>query len=316
MRGNGSGRLSFAGAIGVLAVLVLAIGAASAAAATGGAPTPSGSPPPPGSGTGAPAEDPSAGSLALTWARTDPAKSFYFGYRYPRLAFTFSSDRPDNDIRIDVLDAEGEVVRTFYREDAAPEIRYRIRWDGTTDEGRPARNGRYRYRIGPQAPAPAAPRYARRATSSTRLRLGFKLFGFAFPVLGRHNMGGSGSHFGAPRSGHTHQGHDIMARCGVPIVAARGGRVRYSTFQANAGNYVVIDGRGTRNDFMYAHLARPSPLKPGDLVRTGQPIGNVGRTGDASACHLHFEIWGPPGWYEGGSPFDPYPFLVRWDRYS
>jgi murein DD-endopeptidase MepM/ murein hydrolase activator NlpD len=297
-------------------MIALLIGAAQqATAATGGAGTPA-SGPSTGSGSGAPAGEPSAGNISLLTARTAPAKSFYFGYRYPKLVFVLGSDQPENDIRIDVLDAEGEVVRTFYREDAAPESRYRIRWDGTDEEGRPARNGRYSFRIGPQAPAPAAPRYARRATRSSSIRLGFKIFGFSFPVVGRHEMGGAGGRFGAGRSGHTHQGQDIMARCGQTIVAARGGRVRYSTFQSAAGNYVVIDGKGTPWDFMYAHLIEPSPLKPGDEVRTGQPIGIVGRTGDASACHLHFEIWGPPGWYKGGSPFDPYPLLVKWDRYS
>ena len=49
---------------------------------------------------------------------------------------------------------------------------------------------------------------------------------------------------------------------------------------------------------------------------TGQQIGVVGQTGDASACHLHFEIWGAPGWYEGGSPFDPLADLEKWDAYS
>ena len=48
-------------------------------------------------------------------------------------------------------------------------------------------------------------------------------------------------------------------------------------------------------------------------VRTGQPIGIVGETGDAIGCHLHFEIWAAPGWYEGGSPIDPLPYLERWD---
>jgi murein DD-endopeptidase MepM/ murein hydrolase activator NlpD len=78
----------------------------------------------------------------------------------------------------------------------------------------------------------------------------------------------------------------------------------------------VIDGRGTGNDFMYAHLAEPSPLHTDDTVRTGQLIGVVGETGDAQGCHLHFEIWGAPGWYEGGSPFDPLPYLQKWDAYS
>jgi murein DD-endopeptidase MepM/ murein hydrolase activator NlpD len=66
----------------------------------------------------------------------------------------------------------------------------------------------------------------------------------------------------------------------------------------------------------YMHLLEPSPLPEGATVRTGEPIGIVGQTGDATACHLHFEIWTAPGWYEGGSPIDPLPFLAEWDGYS
>jgi murein DD-endopeptidase MepM/ murein hydrolase activator NlpD len=287
--------------------------AASALAATGGAPTPSGSPPPPGSGSGAPSTAPSAGTVTLAAAETTPRKSFYFGYRYPRLSFTISSNQPQNDLRVDVVNAAGEVVRTFYREDVAPNVAYRIRWDGTTAEGKPARNGKYTFRVSPQTPAAPA---ARKATSSTTLSLGFTLYGYTFPILGAHDYGGSGGRFGAPRSGHTHQGQDVMAACGVPLVAARGGRVQYARWDGNAGNYIVIDGKGTPNDFAYMHLAEPTPLKEGEVVRTGQPIGIVGATGDASGCHLHFEIWGAPGWYEGGSPFDPLAELIKWDKYS
>ena len=118
------------------------------------------------------------------------------------------------------------------------------------------------------------------------------------------------------RSGHTHQGQDIMAACGTKIVAARGGRIQYNGFQSLAGNYVVIDERGSGEDNAYMHLAVPSPLKTGSVVRTGQQIGIVGDTGDATACHLHFERWTPPGWYEGGQPFDPLPGLKQWDAYS
>ncbi len=310
---NGKVRPGSAGMIWILAMVALLTGCAGTAlAATGGAPTPSGSPPPPGSGSGAPSTAPSAGTLTLVAAETKPRKSFYFGYRYPKLNFTLGSPQPLNDIRIDVVNATAEIVHTFYREDAAPNVPYTIRWDGTTAEGKPARNGRYSFRISPQAPAPAA----RKATATTTLSLGFTLYGYTFPVLGAHDYGGSGAGFGAPRSGHTHQGHDVMAACGVPLVAARGGTVQYSRYDGNAGNYIVIDGKGTPNDFAYMHLAEPSPLKEGETVRTGQPIGIVGDTGDASACHLHFEIWGAPGWYEGGSPFDPLPELMKWDKYS
>jgi murein DD-endopeptidase MepM/ murein hydrolase activator NlpD len=205
------------------------------------------------------------------------------------------------------------VARSFYRNDVEPNVEVRIRWDGTTSEGRPARNGRYSFRIEPQGGTEVS---ARATTSSEPLSLGFALYGYAFPILGAHEFGGAAGRFGAGRSGHTHQGQDTMAACGTPLVAARGGTVQYAGYQYAAGNYVVIDGKGTTLDFMYAHLAEPSPLKTGDPVRTGQPIGIVGDTGDASGCHLHFEIWEAPGWYEGGSPIDPLPYLEKWDAYS
>jgi murein DD-endopeptidase MepM/ murein hydrolase activator NlpD len=61
------------------------------------------------------------------------------------------------------------------------------------------------------------------------------------------------------------------------------------------------------------HLQAPALAARGDRVMTGQQIGNVGDTGRASGCHLHFELWTGPGWYEGGSPIDPLPFLQAWD---
>jgi murein DD-endopeptidase MepM/ murein hydrolase activator NlpD len=78
----------------------------------------------------------------------------------------------------------------------------------------------------------------------------------------------------------------------------------------------VIDQKGSGEDNAYMHLVEPSPLHTGDKVATGQYIGNVGQTGDATACHLHFEVWSAPGWYEGGSPYDPLPLLETWDKYS
>jgi len=304
------------GQIGVIAVIVLlACLLGTAAASTGGAGTPGAAPSAKGSPSGTPAASPSAGALTLVAGKTTPRKSFYFGYRYPRLSYTIGSSQPENDLQIDVVDAAGEVVKTFYRENVAPDVENKVRWDGTTNEGRPARNGRYSFRISPQSATATAPA-ARKATSSTALSLGFAFYGYAFPILGAHEFGMSAGRFGAARSGHTHQGQDVMAACGLPLVAARGGRVQMSTWDDAAGNYLVIDGKGTGNDFMYAHLAEPSPLKEGETVRTGQPIGIVGDTGDAQGCHLHFEIWGAPGWYEGGSPFDPLPYLQKWDAYS
>ncbi|HET8815664.1 MAG TPA: peptidoglycan DD-metalloendopeptidase family protein [Solirubrobacterales bacterium] len=313
MRSKGFVRPRVAGQIGVTAAIaLLACFSGTAAAATGGAGTP-GAAPAKGSPTGSPSSSPSAGALTLVAGQTTPRKSFYFGFRYPRLSYTIGSNQPANDLRIDVVNSAGEVIKTFYREDVAPNVAASVRWDGTTNEGRPARNGRYSFRIGPQGRTPTA---ARKASASTTLSLGFSFYGYAFPVLGAHDFGEGGARFGAARSGHTHQGQDVMAACGTPLVAARGGRVQMSAWDNAAGNYVVIDGKGTQYDFMYAHMPRPSPLKEGETVRTGQPIGLVGTTGSSTACHLHFEMWDAPGWYEGGSPLDPLPYLEKWDAYS
>ena len=284
-----------------------------ASAGTGGAPTAAGSPPAAGSPSGAPAGDEaSAGALQLLTATTTPRKSFYYGFRYPSLRFTIASNQPQNDLRIDVVDVADASIRTFFRNDVAPNVETRIRWDGAGNDGRPAPNGRYFFRVSSQA----GPVAARPASASEAPNLGFSFYAYAFPLLAAHDYGSSGAVFGAGRSGHTHQGHDVMAECGVPVVAARGGLVQYSGYHSAAGNYVVIDGKGTTLDFMYAHFAEPSPLRTGDTVRTAQPIGVVGDTGSASACHLHFEIWTGPGWYEGGSPVDPLPYLQKWDAYS
>ncbi len=299
--------------IATLAAALTLVLPAAAAAETGGAVTPSGSAPPPPSESGAPAAAPTAGAISLLTAETAPRKSFYFGYRAARIRFTIGSTQAQNDIRVDVVDGGGNAIKTFYLSGVEPNLPQTIRWDGSTNENRPAPNGRYSFRVSPQTPgAPAA----RRSTTSTPLALGFSFYRFAFPVLGAHEFGIGAGRFGAGRDGHTHQGQDTMAACGTPLVAARGGTVQYSGYQALAGNYIVIDGHGSSIDFMYAHLAEPSPLQAGEIVRTGQPIGIVGETGDATACHLHFEMWSAPGWYEGGQPFDPLPYLEEWDRYS
>jgi murein DD-endopeptidase MepM/ murein hydrolase activator NlpD len=57
-----------------------------------------------------------------------------------------------------------------------------------------------------------------------------------------------------------------------------------------------------------------SPFKPGDHVYTGQAIGNVGETGDATVCHLHFEEWTGAIWES--KVFDPLPDLLAWDLVS
>ena len=132
-----------------------------------------------------------------------------------------------------------------------------------------------------------------------------------FPVAGPHTFGQG---VGAPRAGHTHQGQDIMAACGTPLVAVSRAKVKWVSFQKLAGNYVVIRNKKLHQDYMYAHLAARASVTKGTVVQPGQQIGIVGDTGDATACHLHFELW-VGKWYRGGHPVNPLPYLQTYAGY-
>lgn len=117
-------------------------------------------------------------------------------------------------------------------------------------------------------------------------------------------------------AGRGHQGQDVMVDCGKPIVSAQSGRVQMNKVHSAAGNYIVIDGKGKGKDLAYMHMKKKSKLKVGEKVKMGEEIGKVGMTGNTTACHLHFEMWSNPGWYEGGHPVDPRPTLKKWARES
>jgi murein DD-endopeptidase MepM/ murein hydrolase activator NlpD len=133
----------------------------------------------------------------------------------------------------------------------------------------------------------------------------------AFPVIGSYGFGGAGARFGAPRGTHTHQGQDVVAAEGTPVVSVSAGIVYWRAYQAGGGgNYVVIHG----DDgywYAYMHFREGSVVRPGDRVKAGELIGHVGSTGDASGPHLHFEVWDGP-WQAGGHPIDPLPLLQTW----
>jgi murein DD-endopeptidase MepM/ murein hydrolase activator NlpD len=191
-----------------------------------------------------------------------------------------------------------------------------VSWDGTAG-GRLQPSGRYAFRVSAQSASGAT------ASSSQAVAPGtapaapvpgsFLFQRYLFPIRGAHTFGTGAAAFGGGRG---HQGQDVFAKCGTPLVAARGGRVKYKQWQSRAGNYVVIDGDHSGNDYAYMHMREPALVKQGDHVYTGQLIGHVGDTGHADGCHLHFELWTPPGWYSGGHAIDPLPSLLGWDKTS
>jgi murein DD-endopeptidase MepM/ murein hydrolase activator NlpD len=137
--------------------------------------------------------------------------------------------------------------------------------------------------------------------------------GGVFPVQGKWSFGGPDARFGAVRTGHTHQGQDVIAAEGTPIVAPLAGTITWRAYQAaGAGYYVVLHGADGR-DYVFMHFQDGSLLvEKGSIVTAGQRLGSVGATGDADGPHLHFEIW-PGGWYADGShPIDPLPDLMAW----
>ncbi len=132
-----------------------------------------------------------------------------------------------------------------------------------------------------------------------------------FPVSGDNHFWND---WGQPRNGgRTHQGTDIFAKIGVPVVAAASGKLRVhpigptnpNTFGGNSATVTTDDG----TYYYYAHL---SAFQGGDRdVLAGEVIGFVGDTGNAKGTtpHLHFEVH--PG---GDGPVNPYPILLAANR--
>lgn len=134
-----------------------------------------------------------------------------------------------------------------------------------------------------------------------------------FPVRGAWTFGGEGTAFGDGRGGRSHQGQDILAAEGTPVVSPVDGSVAFRKVQeSSAGHYLIIRDRDGA-DYAFMHLVPGSELvQRGDPVRAGQAIAQVGSSGNATGSLLHFEIW-PGGWYAPGSkPIDPLPQLKVW----
>ena len=130
----------------------------------------------------------------------------------------------------------------------------------------------------------------------------------AFPVLGKYDFGSSTNRFGGGRG---HQGQDLFASCGTPVVAARPGTVVKAGSGSNEGNHVVVEAADGMQQ-AYLHLRDAALVSKGGEVAAGQAVGKVGETGNAVGCHLHFEIWTSPGRFTGGTAIDPRPDLERW----
>jgi len=141
----------------------------------------------------------------------------------------------------------------------------------------------------------------------SQLRAGFG----RFPV---HGYVWYQDDFGAPRYDpyyHPHEGIDIFAVEGTPIVAASDGFIWKFRATLIGGNAIWL-ANGTGGYYYYGHLsAFAAGLATGKRVRAGDLIGYVGATGSAQGTypHCHFEFH-PTGDPEGA--VNPKPFLDAW----
>ena len=85
-----------------------------------------------------------------------------------------------------------------------------------------------------------------------------------------------------------HQGVDFEAETGDDVYASASGKVTYSGRQKGYGKVVIID-HGRDISSVYAHLSETA-VKKGEQVESGQRIGKVGVSGNATGSHLHFEL--------------------------
>lgn len=127
--------------------------------------------------------------------------------------------------------------------------------------------------------------------------------GGACPVAGAVSFSDT---WGAPRSGgRSHQGVDMIAARGTPIVAIYSGTIkRISTGTLGGKSLWLRDGDG--DEFYYAHLDSYADISVGQAVAEGEVVGYNGSTGNAPEWlpHLHFEYH--PG---GGAAVNPYPLV-------
>ncbi len=103
-----------------------------------------------------------------------------------------------------------------------------------------------------------------------------------------------------------HQGTDLAAPEGTPVVASFSGRVEIAGWLGGYGLIVVIS-HGDTHETRYAHLSEVL-VKVGQEVKQGNVIGLVGSTGLATGPHLHFEIW--QKMQDGLVAIDPTPQLI------
>jgi murein DD-endopeptidase MepM/ murein hydrolase activator NlpD len=141
-----------------------------------------------------------------------------------------------------------------------------------------------------------------------------------FPVAGEVGYGEADAKFHADRGGRLHEGHDLFAKPGTPLISVRdgvvvdGGSTKHP-YSGGRGNWVVVYSPLDDRSYVYLHLLEPPLVKVGDQVQAGQAVGKLGCTGSCWGPHLHFEIRnGRARPRAETKAVDPLPIVKRWPQ--
>lgn len=110
-------------------------------------------------------------------------------------------------------------------------------------------------------------------------------------------------------AGRGHEGQDLFAAAGTPLVAVADAVVVESGSDGGRGNYISIYDSTVKRTYSYFHMLGSPLARSGERVRTGEKLGELGCSGSCWGNHLHFEVragrdpWGPV--------IDPVPVLRR-----
>lgn len=105
-----------------------------------------------------------------------------------------------------------------------------------------------------------------------------------------------------------HTGHDISGKHGTPIIATGTGRILRVTRARGGYGHSVLVYHGFGFHSLFAHLSRID-VETGQMVRRGDLIGSMGKTGRTTGTHLHYEIW-----MGKEIRIDPLPYICSLDK--
>ena len=129
------------------------------------------------------------------------------------------------------------------------------------------------------------------------------------PVAAPVDYGTAINGFGNER-GRPHEGQDMFAPEGTPVVSPTATEVLETGTDSGRGNWAALYDAAAKHTYVYMHMSAPASVAAGDRLEPGEEVGLLGCTGSCDGAHLHFEI------REGRSPYatpiDPLPELQRW----